>query len=272
MSTALAVAPLATLDNAAVERIIIQAAEECVLPLYRSRTLEIMTKGDKSLVTKADLMCSQFLESELPALLPGSMFMSEEIAESHSDFGDDYLWIVDPVDGTKPFTLGGVIFAVMVALAHRGQIVRSWIYRPIQQVMLAFDGQVTRMNGKVIRYSDGDLSWYGALEMTKSPITYPLADKQFKNVTQHSVSNNEAYKLALEASDFFVTDYVNPWDTAAPVGIHLGLGGVVAYADGQPYDLGRTQLPIIYAKRPDHFAKLAELAKRIYPVLLQRPL
>ena len=263
--------PLSQLDCLAVNRLIVRAAESCVMPFYRSTELVVDRKSDNSAVTQADRACSAFLEEALPSLLPGSRVMSEEAVETHGRGQDELLWIIDPVDGTKPFSLGGVSFAVMIALAWRGRVVRSWIYRPVQKYLLWFDGEYTRLNGQVLRYTDCDLSWYGSLEMCKAPITYPLPDRKFKNVRQHSCANNEALMLAFQLSEFFVTDYVNPWDTAAPAGINLGLGGVVRYADGRPYDLGLTQTPLIFAKNPVHWEQLAALARTIYPAFQVQP-
>lgn len=250
---------LDALDNYAVFRLIAQAGARCVLPLHRKQALRVSEKGDGSLLTQADIDCSSFLDEGLRALLPGSLFVSEEGA-SH-DCQGDLAWIVDPIDGTRPFATGGVTFAIMVALACRGQVVRAWIYRPVQKSMLWYDGEVVRLDGQVLRFAPSELSWYGSLQSKKTPLRYPLPAHEHRHVTQHSLAHAEAYRMALELSEFFVTDAVNLWDTAAPAGIVLGMGGVVGYCDGTPYDLGRTQKPLIFAKERGHFEQLAAMAK-----------
>ena len=246
-----------------VSRLLVRAAEECILPLHRSAGLEVSLKSDQSVLTQADLACSRFLERELVALLPGSVVISEELPASH-ELEAELAWIIDPLDGTRTFSLGGVLFAVMVALAYRGQVAAAWIYRPARRSLLTFDGHVTRLDGRRILYSPSDLSWIGTIQAEHTPLVYPLSGREHKRVNLHSVANVESFRLALELSEFFATDYVTPWDTAAPVGIHLGMGGVVAYADGRPYDLGRTQHPLIFAKDQAQWDQVATLVKQLF--------
>lgn len=73
-----------------------------------------------SFVTQADLQCEAFLKQALGDLIPGSGFIAEE---SGTTLGNEYTWVIDPIDGTKNFERGLPYFCISVALMHN-QVIR----------------------------------------------------------------------------------------------------------------------------------------------------
>jgi fructose-1,6-bisphosphatase/inositol monophosphatase family enzyme len=241
----------------AVASLIVKAGEEIILP---ARLTGLFTrKADGSYLTAADVATSRLLEAELPKILPGSVVLSEEgEPRAVSEFSPT--WIVDPIDGTRPFALGGTLFGTMVALVVGGVVVRAWIYRPLQRSMLFFDGQRTWLDEKECVFHPSGLSFYGTLQCSRFHRTFP--PKDYWNVTKHGVANGESFKFAHELIDFFATDRIVLWDLAAPVGVHLGMGGFVAHMDGGSFDLGKNTLPLLFAKNKQQWEELRPLVQK----------
>jgi histidinol-phosphatase len=87
---------------------------------YRSN-LAITIKADKSPVTEADVETERTIRSVIAARHPGHGFYGEETGSS--DIDAEFVWIVDPIDGTKAFVREYPMFSTQIALMHRGRLV-----------------------------------------------------------------------------------------------------------------------------------------------------
>jgi len=96
-----------------------RAAAEIVQRYYRSN-LAITIKADKSPVTEADVEAEKTIRSIIEARFPDHGFYGEETGSSHVDA--DYVWLVDPIDGTKSFVREYPMFSTQIALMHRGRL------------------------------------------------------------------------------------------------------------------------------------------------------
>ncbi|MGW7051551.1 inositol monophosphatase family protein [Streptomyces sp. NPDC054887] len=142
-----------------VEEAVRKAAAAEIVPRYRQLAAhEIVEKtGPHDLVTTADRQAEEHLTASLTRLLPGSVVVGEEaVHEDPSVYealrGDAPVWIVDPVDGTRQFVRGEAGFCTLVALAHRGEVLASWTYAPVLDVMaVAVRGGGARLNGAALR-------------------------------------------------------------------------------------------------------------------------
>lgn len=85
----------------------------------RLKPADVRRKGVGDFVTEYDLRCERRLRRELHTLMPDAGFLGEETDPSR--VGHDWLWVVDPIDGTSNFSRGLPVFSVSVALLHRGQ-------------------------------------------------------------------------------------------------------------------------------------------------------
>jgi histidinol-phosphatase len=92
-----------------------------VVRCYYQRNLKITFKADKSPVTEADVETEKTIRAILAAKFPGHGFHGEETGTSALDA--EYVWFVDPIDGTKAFVREYPMFSTQIALAHRGRLV-----------------------------------------------------------------------------------------------------------------------------------------------------
>src|SRR5258708_35063702 len=88
--------------------------------LYQ-RNIEIRIKADKSPVTEADVRCELAIREVIEARFPAHGFYGEETGMHRQDA--EYLWIVDPIDGTKAFVREDPMFSTQIALMRAGEIV-----------------------------------------------------------------------------------------------------------------------------------------------------
>lgn len=92
-----------------------------VIRRYYLGNLKITIKADKSPVTEADVESEKIIRSIVSARFPDHGFYGEETGRSAMDA--DYVWIVDPIDGTKAFIREYPMFSTQIALMHRGRLI-----------------------------------------------------------------------------------------------------------------------------------------------------
>ena len=97
-----------------------QSAAAIINHYYRGQ-LDIERKADASPVTIADVEAEKAIRSLLTSRFPDHGFYGEETGRSQDD--SDYLWLVDPIDGTKSFIRHYPFFSTQIALMHAGRIV-----------------------------------------------------------------------------------------------------------------------------------------------------
>jgi histidinol-phosphatase len=97
------------------------AAAADVIRRYYQRNLKITIKADKSPVTEADVEAEKVIRDVVTTRFPGHGFYGEETGTSAIDA--DYVWIVDPIDGTKAFIREYPMFSTQIALMHRGRLI-----------------------------------------------------------------------------------------------------------------------------------------------------
>ena len=109
---------------------IIKVAGEEVLKIYNSTSLDIEIKEDNSPVTKADKLADKIIREYLSIKFPHYAFLTEESSVDFLRLENDYVWIIDPLDGTQDFVDHNVGFAVNIALAYKHEVVVGVVYVP----------------------------------------------------------------------------------------------------------------------------------------------
>jgi histidinol-phosphatase len=113
------------LDSSASEelRIALAAAKDAakISRRYYAGNFTVTTKEDMTPVTQADVECEQAIRKRILERFPEHGFFGEETGRTQEDA--DYLWLVDPIDGTKGFVRQYPFFSTQIALMHQGEIV-----------------------------------------------------------------------------------------------------------------------------------------------------
>jgi len=126
-----------------------------VIRRYYQRNLAVTIKADKSPVTQADVETEQVIRGILAERFPAHGFYGEETGQRGLDA--EYLWLVDPIDGTKAFVREYPFFSTQIALMHRGRLIVGVSSAPLYgEVAYAEAGRGAWLNDRPVRVSDID--------------------------------------------------------------------------------------------------------------------
>ncbi len=129
-----------------------RAAAE-VIRRYYQRNLEVTLKADKSPVTQADVETEKVIRGVIGERFPSHGFYGEETGQSAMDA--EYLWLVDPIDGTKAFVREYPFFSTQIALMHRGRLILGVSSAPVYgELAWAEAGKGAWLNDQPIKVSD----------------------------------------------------------------------------------------------------------------------
>jgi myo-inositol-1(or 4)-monophosphatase len=212
---------------------------------YFHKRVKVEYKGDVDLVTIADRESEALILSRIREQWPSHDVMGEE--GSRIQTGSDYLWYIDPLDGTTNFAHGFPVFCVSLALQRNGKRVAGVVYDPTRDELFAAElGRGAYLNHNRIAVSKVD-NLAECLVGTGFP-----SHKRHKNpniffyhqITLHSHGVRRAGSAALDLCsvaagrlDGFWEFNLNPWDTAAGVLIAEEAGARVTTFDGSPFQI-----------------------------------
>ncbi|MEX2159738.1 MAG: inositol monophosphatase family protein [Dehalococcoidia bacterium] len=197
--------------------------------------MEIIVKGRGNLLTETDLAVERYIQDELAAEFPTLGVLSEETAADTST--DGYVWIVDPIDGTKNFASGLPFWCINVALCLDGEPLVAVTHDPIHnETFHAVRGGGAFVNETPIRASDKstvlasilglDLGYDDEPGKQQLRLIYHL----FPGMQAIRISGSAALGLAYAAAgrfDLFVHRYLLPWDIAAGILLVREAGGLI---------------------------------------------
>jgi myo-inositol-1(or 4)-monophosphatase len=241
-----------------------RAGEVIVRSLDRVGALTVSEKGRNDFVSEVDRAAEQVLIAAIRKAYPAHGFLAEE---SGAAPGDDYTWVIDPLDGTTNFLHGFPQFAVSVACRHRGRAEVAVVLDPMRgELFTAERGAGTQLDGRRLRVSQR-VSLDGALIGTGFPYRenrrwlrpYLAMLERVMDATAGvrrpgAASLDLAYVAAGRLDGFWEAG-LSPWDTAAGNLLITEAGGRVGDFTGGEYRDGGHLL----AGNPRVFAALADL-------------
>ena len=128
------------------------AGDSIVREMDRACDISIESKGKNDFVTEVDKNAEEIIINTIKNAYPNHGFLAEETGLSGEG---DFLWIIDPLDGTTNFLHGFPHFAVSIALQHKGVLDQAVIYDPLkQELFTASKGTGALLNNKKIRVTN----------------------------------------------------------------------------------------------------------------------
>jgi myo-inositol-1(or 4)-monophosphatase len=209
------------------------------------------------LVTEVDKGAEQLIRKLINTHFPQHHFLGEEGVGPGPDASEvaiaeavnaEFLWIVDPIDGTTNFVHGFPFFSVSIALAHRGEVIVGVVYDPIHdEVFVAEKGKGAYLKGKRIHVSSEErlsesliATGFPADHLKSLPINLSgiasIAPKVRNLRIAGSAALHLAYVAAGRLSGFWEIG-LNSWDIAAGALLISESGGMVSDTEGQPFTL-----------------------------------
>ena len=125
-----------------------------ILEIYNSNNLGVEIKDDNSPVTKADKAADKLIREYLSKYFPSYALLTEESVDDKSRLTNDYVWIVDPIDGTKEYVAHSGEFTVNIGLAYKHEPVLGVIVIPVTgEVYYALKGKGSfyQKDGKITK-------------------------------------------------------------------------------------------------------------------------
>ncbi|WP_019537034.1 inositol monophosphatase family protein [Paenibacillus ginsengihumi] len=208
------------------------------------------------LVTEVDKGAETMIRNLIQTHFPKHGILGEESVEPGPDAsrqalaklsGAEYLWIVDPLDGTTNFVHGFPFFAVSIALAYKGEVIVGVVYNPVHnELFVAEKGKGAYVRGRRLRVS-AEAKLSDSLVATGFPPDKDHAAVNMRGLqalsgkvrnirVNGSAALHMAYVAAGRLSGFWEVG-LNPWDIAAGSLLISESGGMVTDPLGQPYNL-----------------------------------
>ena len=195
-------------------------------------------KTDNSPLTAADLEANCILKENLTESFGEYGWLSEETRDDPARLDCQRVWIVDPIDGTREFTLQIPEFVISIALAEQGEVILGVIYNPsTDELFEAVRGCGTKLNGQPVR-SNHHLDGKPVVEVSRSDIKKGCF-AAFESFIEIQPCGSIAYKLARLAAgkvdSVFSLTPKNEWDIAAGVILVTEAGGKVSSASRETF-------------------------------------
>lgn len=206
---------------------------------YFDQGVDVEWKADQSPVTLADRGAEDMLRKTLLGRFPQDGFLGEEFGDTPGSSG--FRWIIDPIDGTRSFVRGIPIWATMVGLEHKSDLVAGIVYLPaMKQMYRALRGDGAFRDDRQIHVSSVD-SLARAHVYYSSISWFQKADREQQFL--HLVRQTERQRgfgdfygflmVAQGSGEIMVEHGVHSWDLGALVPIIEEAGGKLTAWDGK---------------------------------------
>ena len=241
--------------------------------------LKVNTKAPNDFVTEVDRAAEAAIIDILLAAYPGHAILAEESGSSRGARDSEYVWIIDPLDGTTNFIHGLPVYAVSIALAHRGSVQQAVVYDPTRNdLFYASKGRGAYLNDRRLRVSKRTrLS--DALIGTGFPFrkgdNFKRYVKMFEEVMQSCAGLRRPGAAALDLCyvaagyyDGFFETGLQPWDAAAGSLMITEAGGLIGNFTGESDFLYQREA---VAGNPKIYGQLVQLLSPYSRVIKDEP-
>jgi len=237
------------------------SAAEVIRHYYRDG-VEVSMKPDATPVTRADVESEEVIRRAITAAFPDHGFYGEETGSRGLDA--EYLWLVDPIDGTRSFVRGYPFFSTQIALMHRGEIIVGVSSAPaFNEMAWAERGQGAWLDGhhcrvsNISRFEEAAISSGNLRTLASGPRWANWAEVVKRVARIRGYGDFYHYHLlAAGRIDAVLESDVNILDIAALSLIVAEAGGRFTDLDGRPVGLATTS---VLAGNPRMYAQVAKL-------------
>lgn len=200
---------------------------------------KVYSKGDRNLVTEIDKKAEEIIVEKIKTHFPSHGILGEE--ETKENLERDYIWIIDPLDGTHNYIRNIDIFGVSIGLVYKGKFILGVIYMPQEdELYVGEKDNGAYKNGKKISVSlrknlkECSISFDSSIRYAPSRMLKDL-DKLAKNVFNIRMFGSSARTLSYIAEgklDAAIEYNDKPWDFAAGVCLIEEAGGKFTDLEG----------------------------------------
>jgi histidinol phosphatase-like enzyme (inositol monophosphatase family) len=210
-----------------------------IRPFFGRPDLAVELKADQSPVTAADRGAEELMRGLISRRFPSHGIVGEEHGSDRPDA--EFVWVLDPIDGTKSFTAAVPLFGTLIALLHEGQPALGCIHQPILNQLMLGDGQRTTLNGRPVRtravgrVEDATVLTSDPAVILRNPECRGFPGLMARARLARCWGDCYGYLLVAGGlADVMYDPLMHLWDIAALVPVIRGAGGVITDATGGP--------------------------------------
>ena len=227
----------------------VNAVREPILEIYNSGNLGVEIKDDNSPVTKADKKADEIIRSLLHKHFPSYGLLTEESSDNKSRLEKDFVWIVDPIDGTKDFVAHNDEFTVNIGLSYKHKAVLGVVLIPVTgEIYYGVEGVGSFLlyngNKQKLHVNDKTEDLTTLVSRFHSNPTEQATIARHSDKIKHQVIKGATIKGCVIAKGDAEMSYryssnTKEWDTCAMQVIVEQAGGYLLKFDGEPIRYNR---------------------------------
>jgi myo-inositol-1(or 4)-monophosphatase len=222
-------------------------SSEAILPFFRTAlAVENKRPGGFDPVTAADRTAEDLMRALIRKNFPEHGILGEEYGAERTDA--EYVWVLDPIDGTKSFIAGMVAWGTLIGLMRLGEPVFGMMHQPFTREWFSGDGGAAHYRGPAgkrdlrVRACAG---LHDAVLFTTSPLLMNKTDRadfvRVENTVKLSRYGGDCYAYCMLAAgqiDLLIETEIKPHDIVPLIPIITGAGGIVTTWENGPAQAG----------------------------------
>ncbi len=226
-------------------RVLAAESARIIKPWFFNPDLQVNLKGDETPVTIADRQAEEVLRDLIRRTYPAHGIIGEEFGEENPSA--EFVWLLDPIDGTKTFISGCPLFGTIICLLQAGKPVLGAINLPVLDQFCIGDSQQTTVNNKPVQMRAIHTLSEATLLATD---VLSIGEYQNQNGFDKLLAKTKFFRtwgdcygymlLAAGWADIMLDPIMNPWDLLALIPIIQGAGGVITTWQGEDAATGNS--------------------------------
>ena len=216
-----------------------------IIKRYFRTSVSVENKLDSSPVTIADKLAEEKMREIIAKEFPSHGIIGEEFGSDNPDA--EYVWVLDPIDGTKSFISGALSFGTLIALLKNGKPIIGVINHPILNEFLIGDNQNCLLNGSKVEIRNcSSINQATLLTTDHLNIGKYQNQNKFDELTKKvKLYRNWGdcygyYLLATGFADIMIDPIMSVWDSMALIPIINGAGGMITDYQGNDPTIGNS--------------------------------
>ncbi|MGF1616377.1 MAG: histidinol-phosphatase [Acidimicrobiia bacterium] len=221
-------------------RSLAEASGRLIAGRFTRKEMTVDIKDDLSIVTETDRDVEAMLREMIHAIHPDHGIIGEEFGVEAPDA--EFVWTLDPIDGTISFVSGVPLFGTLIGLMHHGEPILGVIHQPVLGELLIGDGERTTLNGRAVSMRPCSRLAEATLLTTDPNLADRFQDGAKFQALRRSTAMTRTWgdcygylMLASGRADIMVDPIMNQWDLIPLIPIIRGAGGVITdWQGGDP--------------------------------------
>ena len=250
-----------------LKKIIVQAGD-AALEFQTNAKVAYAKRHSTDIITEGDLLSNKIITEAIKEKYPEHVILSEE---GEHQLGEEYTWIIDPIDGTFNYSKGSPLFCVIIGLAYKKEMLMGAVYAPaLKELYFAEKGKGAFLNDQKIHCGDvKDITLaYGNGLSLIGPTRLPLLEKFIQEAKQHNFWFGSIGVLGLSLAwvadgkrDWVISSGGSVWDYAASSLILREAGAKITEINGDPWVLTENINSIVAAGTTELHQYLLKMLK-----------